>query len=184
LERLAPFFSDKASYGAHLRGLVSGELAARVRFVGSIPYDELPAYYASAEMLVVPSVFDEPFGLPLAEAMAAGIPCIATQAGAFAEIVEDQRTGLLVPRANVSALADAMSAILGDPERGRRMGKLGRERCERLFSWNHNAKILVDYFGCIIGSELRVSAKRTRDSDRGRSELAAVRSDAHGNNPG
>jgi glycosyltransferase involved in cell wall biosynthesis len=177
LERLTSFFSDRASYGAHLRSLVSPDLKGRVRFVGTLPYDDLPTRYASAEMLVVPSVFDEPFGLPLAEAMAAGVPCIATQAGAFPEIVDHQRTGLLVPRADASALAAAIREILTDPHRSREMGTSGRERCRLLFSWDQNAKILGDYFRGMMEHVLHGPGEHVRESEAGLSDLGAVRSE-------
>ncbi len=181
LEKLGRFFSDRASYGAHLRRLVPPELAARVRFVGTIPYDELPAHYASAQMLIVPSVFDEPFGLPLAEAMAAGIPCIATQAGAFPEIVDHQRTGLLVPRADAFALAAAMTEILQDPQRSRRMGTSGRERCKLLFSWDRNAKVLGDHFRGMMERVPHGPGELVRKSDGGLGDVGILRSEIPGN---
>jgi glycosyltransferase involved in cell wall biosynthesis len=181
LEKLAPFYSERSSYAAHLRSLVSPDLAGRVRFVGTIPYHDLPAHYASAEILVVPSVFDEPFGLPLAEAMAAGIPCIATQAGAFPEIVQHQRTGLLVPRADVSALAEALAEILQDPRRSRQIGTSGRERCKLLFSWDRNAKILSDHFRSMMDHVPFGPGEHVRESGGRLVDLGTVRSEIPGN---
>jgi glycosyltransferase involved in cell wall biosynthesis len=153
LEQLASFFQIKDSYRAHLRELVPGGLSGRVRFLGSLPHDKLPGHYAGASMLVVPSVFDEPFGLPLAEAMAAGIPCLATAAGAFPEIVEDGVTGLLTQPADVGALAGALAELLSQPERARQMGLAGRQRAASLFSWDKNAETLADCYRGILGGK-------------------------------
>jgi glycosyltransferase involved in cell wall biosynthesis len=146
LERLSTFFQSKEGYAAHLRALVPGEFSDRVHFLGTLPHDQLPDHYRAASLLVVPSVFDEPFGLPLVEAMAAGLPCVATSSGAFPEIVEDGVTGLLIPRGKVTSLASVLATLLADPQRCAQMGYAGRQRAAALFSWDKNAKTLADYY--------------------------------------
>jgi glycosyltransferase involved in cell wall biosynthesis len=75
-------------------------------------------------------------GLPLSllEAMSCGLPVLATRVSGHEEVVVHDHTGLLVPPDDPAALADAAAALLGDPERRRRMGEAGRERVEREFS--------------------------------------------------
>jgi glycosyltransferase involved in cell wall biosynthesis len=85
------------------------------------------------EMFVHPSLW-EGFGLVLLEAMAYRIPIVASRVSAIPEIVEDGKTGLLVPPGDSEALADAVIRLLDRPEEGRTMGKKGRDRLEAEFS--------------------------------------------------
>lgn len=96
-----------------------------VRKAGWLAPSELAAYYASAEVLVVPSRW-EGFGLIAAEAMRAGLPVIATRVGGLAEIVEPNVTGLLVEPDDPKALVEAIRSLTD--ERRVAFGKAGRER--------------------------------------------------------
>jgi glycosyltransferase involved in cell wall biosynthesis len=96
-----------------------------VRKAGWLAPSELAAYYASAEVLIVPSRW-EGFGLIAAEAMRAGLPVIATRVGGLAEIVEENVTGLLVPPDDPAALVEAIRSLT-DARRAA-FGKAGRER--------------------------------------------------------
>jgi len=93
---------------------VSPDLRDRVEFRSWLPHDELPNRLASADALIFPSVWDEPFGMPVVEAMAAGLPVIASRVGALPEIMTDGVNGLLVPPADPSALADAIGHLADD----------------------------------------------------------------------
>jgi glycosyltransferase involved in cell wall biosynthesis len=138
LQVLAP---GKA-YAASLHGMLTPAASAATIFIGRIPHDDIPLRIASSAMVVFPSVWEEPFGLPLVEAMAAGVPAIGTRSGAMPEIVVDGESGLLVERSDAGALADAIIALLADPERRQRMGQAGRERAARLFTWQQSAASL------------------------------------------
>jgi len=83
--------------------------------------------YGGFEVAVVPSLQD---GFPLAglEAMAAGRPVVASDAGGLPEMVEHGETGLVFPAGDVDALADCLQALLTDPARARAMGRRARER--------------------------------------------------------
>jgi glycosyltransferase involved in cell wall biosynthesis len=106
-----------------------------VRFLGFIERDKMPAQYTEADLFVLPSR-RESFGLVLAEAMACGLPVVATTAGAIPEVVKDGVTGLLVPPDDPEGLAEAINSLLGDPARMNDMGAQGRARVERLFTWD------------------------------------------------
>ena len=82
--------------------------------------------YNRTQVVVSPSLY-EGFGLPAVEAMACGVPVVATRAGALSEIIEDGVTGILVPPADSGALSEALRLLLSDPELCRRMGR-GRPR--------------------------------------------------------
>ena len=102
----------------------------RITFLGEV--NDVPAVFVRARMFVLPSRSE---GIPLTvlESMACGVPVIATRVGGLPEVVEDQLTGLLVPSADPTALADAMLEIWNDPDRRDRMGRAGRRRAEEKF---------------------------------------------------
>jgi glycosyltransferase involved in cell wall biosynthesis len=110
-----------------------------VTFLGWVPNVTLPQYYRAAAISVIPSL-EEGFGIPAAEAMGCEVPVVASDAGGLPEVVEHGVTGLVVPRGDTPALAEAIGSLLEDPERRRRMGIAGRERALRLFDWDRSAE--------------------------------------------
>lgn len=117
-------------------------LGRRVTFTGKLSAEALREEYWSARVTVVPSLY-EGFGLPAAEAMACGTPVVATTAGALPEVVGEDGAGLLVPPRDPQALAQGIRQILEDRDQGEKMGRSGRERVERLFSWRSVAERTV-----------------------------------------
>jgi len=110
-------------------------IADRVRFTGHLPDGAYREHLAAADLFVLPSEW-EAFGIVLLEAMACGVPCVATRVGGAPEVVQEGRTGLLVPYGDEAALAGAMGELLRAPWIGKRMGAAGRERAMSLFSWD------------------------------------------------
>jgi glycosyltransferase involved in cell wall biosynthesis len=108
-------------------------LTAHVELAGSLPRASAVARLAEADVFCLPSTYE---GLPLAilEAMAAGLPVVATAVAGNPEAVEDGVTGLLVPPESASALATALVSLLADPERRRLMGEAGRRRAAERFA--------------------------------------------------
>jgi glycosyltransferase involved in cell wall biosynthesis len=108
-------------------------LGGRVAFAGSCTHRELPAEYADADVVVVPSVVDscgDRDGLPnvVLEAMASGRPVIATAVGAIAAAVQDGATGLLVAEKSPEALSEALNQLAANPELRRSMGRRAAAR--------------------------------------------------------
>ena len=104
--------------------------ASRIRFLGQVPDDELPLYYAAADVVVLPSSHrSEAFGQVLLEAMAAGRPVVSTELGTGTSFVNQHgKTGMVVAVGDAGALAEAVNALLLEPGRRRRMGANGRQR--------------------------------------------------------
>jgi glycogen synthase len=99
-----------------------------------VPVDEVVQLYSHAAVFVCPSVY-EPFGLINLEAMACETAVVASAVGGILEVVEDGRTGLLVPPARPDDLAAAIRRVLDDRDFARALGQAGRRRVEERFSW-------------------------------------------------
>ena len=155
LDSLRPFYGQsmlawlskevlgqKRSYRRQLEARLSPQAAARVHFAGSVSLEELIRLYSKSDLLVLPSVWRESYGLPVAESMASGVPVLASDCGGVPELVDKGVTGLLVPRLNVDALTNAMRDLLSDVSRLRQMGQAARARAEQLLTWDRSAERL------------------------------------------
>jgi len=111
------------SLGASLAERVANEAMPPVRMLGHHGRDELADRYAQADLFVFPSVSD-PWGLVVNEAMASGLPLVASSsAGAVADLVQDGRNGFVVEPGDVDALREALSTLIADPAERIRMGR-------------------------------------------------------------
>ena len=99
-----------------------------------VPLEDVVQLYSHAAVFACPSVY-EPFGLINLEAMACETPVVASAVGGILEVVEDGRTGLLVPPARSDDLAAAIRRVLDDAAFARALGQAGRRRVEAHFSW-------------------------------------------------
>ena len=120
-----------------------------VNFLGFIEHEQMPQYYAQADLFVLPSR-RESFGLVLAEAMACGLPVVATTAGAIPEVVEDGVTGILVPPDDPAALAQAITSLLSDPDKMKTMGARGKARVEKHFTWDRVAQRVIEGYRQVL----------------------------------
>jgi glycosyltransferase involved in cell wall biosynthesis len=127
------------SYVAQLESRISGAAAGRVAFLGIIPRPELVQRYYEADVFVFPPIWDEGFGIPPIEAMAAGAAVVASRSGALVETIVHGETGLLVEKNDPQALADAISELLADDPMRERMGQAGRRKVLESFTWNRIA---------------------------------------------
>lgn len=111
-------------------------LGEKVRFIGDVPDESLPAVYASADVFVLPSnARSEAYGIVLLEAMAAGLPCITTELGTGTSyIVQDGITGLIVPPLRPDALASAIISLQSGPTLRAALGQAGRARLLQEFT--------------------------------------------------
>jgi glycosyltransferase involved in cell wall biosynthesis len=95
---------------ANIQALASGDPS--IRLLGYVPEQDLPALYQDADLFVLPSRTGEGFGLVVLEAMASGLPVIATESGGVVDIVVEGVNGLLVPPHDGAALADAIAQLV------------------------------------------------------------------------
>ena len=107
------------------------ELPPGVVHIGTVPNELVVPLLARSALVVVPSVWAEPFGIVAIEAMQAGRPVVASATGGLAELVDHGRTGLQVPAGDPIALAQAVEELLADTEGAERMGRAGRAAVER-----------------------------------------------------
>jgi glycosyltransferase involved in cell wall biosynthesis len=133
-------------------------LEEAVEFVGGVDHDRIVELYAQAEAAVVPSLY-EGFSLPAIEAMACGVPLVATTGGALPEVVgRHDDTALLVPPGDPGALAAAISRLLDDPALRSRIGSAGRARVFERYTWAATAQGTVEQYR----AELRAHEARVR----------------------
>jgi glycosyltransferase involved in cell wall biosynthesis len=107
----------------------------RVHFLGVVPHADLPNVLRAADLFLLTTEPPESFGIVLIEAMACALPAIATDYPGVAAVVDDGETGLLVERGDSGAVASALDELAGDPARREAMGKRGREKALREWSW-------------------------------------------------
>jgi len=131
-------------------------LVGAVEFRAGITDDELSALYGSAEVAVVPSLY-EGFSLPAIEAMSSGVPLVATTGGALPEVVgRDGESALLVPPNDPGELAAALLRALGDDGLRRRLGAAGRRRTLEHFTWPVTAKGTAEQYRLLMEETERV----------------------------
>src|SRR5581483_40578 len=121
------------TYVDKLKSYWPPEIAERVHFCGSLSAAEKNYLYSQCDVFVAPSRY-ESFGLIFLEAMRYGKPAIGTQVGGIPEIVQDGKTGLLVPVESATDLADAMLTLGKDAKLRARLGAAGLKRFEEEFT--------------------------------------------------
>jgi glycosyltransferase involved in cell wall biosynthesis len=133
-------------------------LAGYVRFESGVSDDRMVELYAEASVAVVPSLY-EGFSLPAVEAMACGVPLVATTGGALPEVVgADGDTGLLVAPGDPSALAQAIDRVFDSPELGARLSGAARARVLERFTWRACAASTAEHYHWIIDHRRRSGA--------------------------
>jgi glycosyltransferase involved in cell wall biosynthesis len=129
--------TERGSYMRECKTLVSRlGLERNVRFAGAVPNRELPALLRRSQILAVPSVWGEPLGVVVLEGLACGIPVVASRVGGIPELIEEGRTGLLVPPADPSALGRALLSALHDDALQERASTCGPDSVVRHHTWH------------------------------------------------
>ena len=134
VREMAPLFGP--GYKDTIRAAIDEAGEGAIRIEQPQAHETLVRRYQQADAFTFPSVWEEPFGIPLIEAMSVGLPVVGTRGGAMPEIVEDGVTGILVPRGDAEALHRAFARLAGDAGLRRRMGEAGRKRVLARFGWD------------------------------------------------
>lgn len=121
-------------------------VAQRVSFKGWLDSEQLAQELADASVVVMPSLWPEPFGLVGIEALAAGRPVIASATGGIEDWLDDGVSGICVKPGDVRELARALNELLADPDRQRTMGLAGRDAVNGRFSEQRHAAAVIDAY--------------------------------------
>jgi len=124
-------------------------LGDRIRFLGFISDWELEDLMVTADVLVVPSIY-EPFGIVALEGMAAGTPVVATNIGGLSEIIEHDRTGVLVYPEDPGSIAWGINKVLSDPKYADWLVRNARRKVRKAYSWEAIAKRTVEVYEAAI----------------------------------
>jgi glycosyltransferase involved in cell wall biosynthesis len=125
-------------------------LGEQVRFLGWI--DDLTPVLSRWDVFVMPSL-EEGFPIAALDAMAAGLPVVATSASGVPELIEDGKTGWLVPPRDAEALADRLRVLLGNPEQRLRMGAAGYARVRDHFNQAQMTQNFAHLYDELLGDK-------------------------------
>jgi glycosyltransferase involved in cell wall biosynthesis len=146
---LAP--PDAGTYLARLKERLSSEARGKITFLGFVPRPELVDLYYNADVFAFAPIWDEGFGIPPVEAMAAGTPVVATRSGAIPELVKDKQTGFLVSKNDPRALSESILTLLRDDPLREKMGRAARNWVHQNFTWDRVAERMYGYYSDLCG---------------------------------
>jgi len=152
---VGPGNPDKESYR-----VMSSQNLQDVEFVGLVSYDDLPRYYASADIFCSPATGAESFGIVLLEAMSAGKPVVASDIEGFRGVMTHGEQGLLVPKKDSNALAEALGMLARDPELRRKLGGNGNRLAEE-YRWEVVAGRVEAYYNTCLKAANGSTGTRT-----------------------
>ncbi len=132
-----------------------------VFFVPEQPYDKLPRYHRTAQIFCSPALGNESQGYVLLEAMAAGLPVVASNIDGYASVITHGVDGLLVRPKDTMALADALTALVRDAAMRERLATQGRVRVEE-FSWPRVGQQVESYYERLVNQRDSIDATRSR----------------------
>jgi len=151
-------------YADRLRELaVSLRVDDRVRLAGAVPARDMPRWYRSADVLAAAPWY-EPFGLTPLEAMACGVPVVATAVGGLTDTVVDGVTGDLVPARDFRALGGALRRLLGDEMRRFSYAAAAVDRAGHSYSWRRVATQLAAVYAALAGLTRAVGTDEAREA--------------------
>ncbi len=143
--------ADAGTYQAYLKNKLTPEIAGKVTFTGFIKRQDLVSRFYDADIFVFPPIWNEGFGLPPVEAMAAGCPVVGSRSGALPETVADGETGFLVEKNDARALAAQILRLLKDDDLREQMGRAARRRALQIFTWEKAADRVETFYRQISG---------------------------------
>jgi glycosyltransferase involved in cell wall biosynthesis len=133
---------SRDEYGATLRKLAAGKT---VEFRQDAPDEDLLKEYARTFAVAIPALVDSGYTTAL-EAMACGVPVVGTSVGSLPELVADGETGFIVPPRDPAALREKLDLLANNPGLVARMGAAGRQRIEKMFTWDHVVERCLQHY--------------------------------------
>jgi phosphatidylinositol alpha-mannosyltransferase len=127
-----------------------------VVFRSYVPYDELPRYYRSADVFCAPNTGNESQGYVLLEAMAAGVPVVASNIEGFAGVITDEVNGVLVKPKDSDVLAAAILRLLRNPALRKELGSAGQDQAAH-YSWDNIARRVLSYYERLLYEHKQVA---------------------------
>jgi glycogen synthase len=161
--------SGHKSYENHIHTLVDKyRLHNKISFINQIPRDEMPDLMRISDVLLFPSIWEEPFSRVVLEAMASGLVVIGTETGGTKEILKHGETGLSFPPGDAGALARCVKQLIEKPELKAKLSKNGRMLVERQFDIHRMVDEIEAYLEDVIkpSSAIPGSVKRNQESLR------------------
>ena len=152
---VGPGTPDKDSYH-----VLSSQNLQDVEFVGRVPYEDLPRYYASADIFCSPATGGESFGIVLLEAMAAGKPIVASDIEGYRGVMQHGMQGKLFLNKNVESLASELQTLILDPDLRWKMGQQGRTTAPQ-YRWQVVARRVEQYYESCIQVAHGIAGQRT-----------------------
>jgi glycosyltransferase involved in cell wall biosynthesis len=145
-QRIADWNQELSAYREEILALISTlDLREHVEF-RSVAYSEIPALYNEADVVIYPTLGEEPYGLVPLEAMSCERPIVAARSGGITETVLDGETGYVVECGDVNSLTERVSRLLANPTRARRLGAAGRQHVYQHFDIRRYVSTLIGYY--------------------------------------
>ena len=127
-----------------------GAIDDQVHFIGNKSHKEIPLWLNSADIFILPSL-QEGFGLAVLEAMACGLPVVASRVGGIPEIITNPKLGTLIPPDDAEAIAAAVCSFLENPQSARDVGQNGAEHVRKKFGLKSMVRQLEAVYDEAIG---------------------------------
>jgi glycosyltransferase involved in cell wall biosynthesis len=123
---------------------------SRVHMLGTVPHAELPGVLVAGDVFLAPALGQETFGYVLIEAMASGVPVVASRIPGYDEVVRDDIDGILVPPGDAEALSAAVQRVLCEPALAERLRDAGRDRAAE-YAWDRIGPRVVAVYERVAG---------------------------------
>lgn len=151
------------NFKAMITGKINQSAGSLIEQTQWYDFSSIDALYRDVDIVVAPSIWPEPFGLVVMEAMASGLPVIASKIGGMKYTVKHGKTGYLYSPGNIEELKSRLKQLIEDAELRREMGQAGRKRIEVHFDWN---TVISNYSVPILKQECREELDWTSISER------------------
>lgn len=155
LQVVGPFNSKESEY---YQKIAQTRQVTDIDFVGYVSPEKLPAFYQQADIFCAPSIGFESFGIVLLEAMAAGLPIVASNIAGYRTVLTEGREGWLTPPGDPEAIVHALGRLLDQPRLRQTMGQQGRVTASR-YDWEHLADEILEVYRETIEVKARMWRK-------------------------